>query len=90
MWLSCSGDKCVMTTNAMPVSSGSALKKVWRAVNAPAEPAIPTTVGPTGVCGAEEEFLGLFDRAAGLDFPLFFAADGLEVFLVGMGACNTF
>jgi hypothetical protein len=42
MRLWCSGDKCWMTTYAMPLSGVVALKKVFRASTPPAEAPIPT------------------------------------------------
>ncbi len=89
MWLSCSGERWVTTTNAMPESDGSAPKKAWSALSDPAEPAIPTIVGPVGVGLAAAAALAALDLETALDFALFLVAGG-AVFFVAMGQLHTF
>src|SRR5690606_562253 len=68
--LSCLGDRCMMTTNAMPQSLGMCSKKVISAFSPPADAPIPTT-GYSSVLLARLEFSGV---------------DGSGLLLFGIGA----
>jgi hypothetical protein len=60
--LSCSGERCWTSTNAMPLSAGMAAKKVRNASSPPAEAPIPTTRrGSTGVGARGVRAVVLFD-----------------------------
>jgi len=70
MWLSCSGCRCVTTTNARPESDGSASKKDRSAGSPPAEAPIPTTVNAFGLLIGST---GAFASGSGSCFRVFFA-----------------
>src|SRR5512140_2794856 len=86
IWLSCSGERCVTTTNAIPESEGIASKKRCKAISDPADPAMPTMAGPLAVGTVSlAVFVGVGLETA-LDLGLFLVVK--EAFLEAIGIAN--